>query len=221
MDCAMPHARVAHRLNAEIDMTIKDVAGNTSTVLGTMLGFLTIVSLVQRALSVGLAPLAFQVVEYYRWFSLEVKTWLIDWWWSGLFEFSVTPLQFDIFVLWAVSLSLAYRGRINSRLLLWNGAKDEPWPHRRRAALQTLAWAPIAPIGLLAFVAEEVDEMIKWWTEDKRQSRRKGRTEFVNLRREWNAHKRRMHALAIIIALAPALMAIVFFAWNAWELTPS
>ncbi len=92
---------------------------NTFTILGILLGALTIVSLAQRAFDVGLAPIFDDILEYYRWFIETLKRYALDWWTLKFFDFSVPLWAMDLISIWALAIAGNIRVvRAQSRLAL-------------------------------------------------------------------------------------------------------
>jgi hypothetical protein len=175
----------------------------TQTILGILIGTISIISLAHRLWQVGLAPVAEQIISYYRWFASIAKQYLLDWWLRYLFDFTVPHWAFDLGAIWIVCVFANIRS-VRNNDWGWSHGKT-PW--RRLFEQDRLFVALLGPVGTIYFAIRYVAEIIYRGS--------------VTLRKIENLSSQVRHfAVQVLVLLAPFFGAAIFFAWNAIVLSP-
>lgn len=191
----------------------------TMTAFGVAAATASVVSLVQRWGNIELYGFFEILLSQYRDFTLLVKIYLVDWWLQLIDPTLAIPLWgIDLFILYALSLSMALRGQIASDDRLWN-SDDKGRRQLRKKAFARVAWfAPIAPAAVLDFLVRQWKDAKHAW-EEKRELRSKAASGNAprnwELRVKWLNIRLQQLYLSTSIAFLPLVGALGYFGLNA------
>jgi hypothetical protein len=130
---------------------MKNLSVGMFTLLGIILGAMSLASLTERYFDVGLAPITQDVMDYYRWFMVQVRHWGFDWWTLRWFDFEMADWGMDLVAIW--TLFGAATERLNhawTRLFIINN-----WRHFV-GNLERLWETLTGPIGFFGVLAEKL-----------------------------------------------------------------
>lgn len=157
--------------------------GSAWTFLGALLGAASLASLIQRVGDVGLSPVAADVLDYYRWFMVDVvRTWCFDWWTVRWLDWTAPNWALDLIAIYVLQLGALFRSLL-----------AEP--------SRGMIWVKRYPVSFVACLVPYIGFLPAIWSL---------LVENLSLR-----------DLRILVAyVAPFVLTVLFFAWNAVLPTP-
>jgi hypothetical protein len=141
--------------------------GPTFTVLGILMGGVSLISLIQRWTGIEIVvEVAADAISLYRQMIESIHWALFAWWtpmelpWGWTFEMPTWGM--DALAVWVIISGATYRGVLNEKLQLRAGAKENPAEYQRAALVFTIAWLPLAPLGFVRFVWHQFARVRGW-----------------------------------------------------------
>lgn len=219
--------------------------GSVFTILGILMGTASLISLIQRWTGVEIiSEIARDALSLYRQMTEQLHWALFDWWtpvelpWGWVFAMPMWGM--DLLAVWIVSGSALYRGVTarNSVLREQLNQNALPW-HVRHPRVSFVFLAPVWPV--IALLVIVIPVFARELSVRKQTAAYKEATAFdesipvdtsrseaeIDIARDLIIEKAK-HAqllssstgVLVVGVMAPVLLCVVFFLWNAIQITP-